>query len=188
MYNKRRLFEVPIPKINAPAPDNEMPVAAQVLAIDNNLHVANAANLRIDDEIECNMNRVEPEQEAHFEEVLVEDNNPGSQDPLTCVKQEATAFVLNEQDENELIEIIDDHLMSNELHIGNKNTHMQAGTSKTHNNIQNNDSDDSDDEPIFDIGPNGKLPAPLKANEHQLIKMEDDSLSGNLPFTQKVSI
>lgn len=144
------------------------------------------------------MNRFEPNQivnqenvaepnvnapEARFEEVLVEGNAAGNNvdqqnagDPL-IVKNEAIAFQLNQHDENELIEIIDNNEIAEQFNTNDRDKNVQVGS-----------CNDKDDEPIiFELEPNVQFPLPLMVNEYQLIKKEDDFLSGNLPFTQKVS-
>lgn len=52
----------------------------------------------------------------------------------------------------------------------------------------NGEAIEADDDIIFETPKDGKYPQPLQCTGDQLVKMENDPVSGNLPFMVKVSL
>lgn len=124
------------------------------------------------------------------EAILIEENrrdgNSGTIhangfDPLDngtdIFKQEPELFELGERDTNELNNFMDVAEIEEQVITGNQSNDTDTGR-------QENDSDD--EEILFGV-PDEDLPQPMHADQHYFIKKENDPISGNLAFIQKVS-
>lgn len=170
IYNQARLAEKPFPNIDSDDDQDENAIENQGRIDQNN---ENLDDLELDQD-----NTIENgDLNANLEHVLLSNENLNLN--TDDIKEEMDPIGISEEDAAQLSRIL------NEDSICSDENNASASNDNDEENVNSNHSD-SENEAIIWENTQLAFPMPAKCTEDIIPKRENDRISGNMPFAEKV--